>query len=217
MVQAERACVVNARHTAAMGDYYAGRLQTQTDIAAGHDQARVVAAQVHADAVANKQQTGQAGQASLSRTADKEASTLYGADAMPGVSDQTRGQMATTYHDLRMNGTTGPQAEYIAKGVSNNTLALRPTPSGHYEVVDPKTKQVISYLSPAVGARLAGGALPTKGAAPTPGGPIGSQPASPSPVGAGASSPYAAGAGVGQDLTGTTQPQQGVPTQQPQQ
>jgi hypothetical protein len=115
---------------------------------------------------------------------------------MPDSSQEQLGELAEIHKDVRMNGGTPPQAERVARGLSDKTLQLIRLSDGNYGVVKEgdKNTRPLAYVSKALGDRLSGG-VPQ----PQAGG---------SPIGAGANTPYAQGAGVTQNLSGTVMPQQ---------
>jgi hypothetical protein len=211
------------------GQYYAGlnpqreaavqtRAAAQVEAANVGADAKVESANVRADnaiAVADmKAQNSNAGAAqaaALSRSADKETSNTYNPVMIPkedGESDSAHqarlGDMGEIHRDARMMGSSPPQAERFARGLSDHTLQMIRMTDGSYGVINAGDKkgQPIGYISKALGDRLAGAAAPNV------------QQGQASPIGAGANSPYAMGAGVSNNLSGTVNPQQQPPVSQ---
>lgn len=226
-VQQEQQSAANTRLAISHGDYYAGLDQERRDIAdqktkalvtvgAGHDNARTDAANTNADArveaanIRTQARQGTGPLAAASKQADKEAAENFNDVTMPDATPLERGRQAETYHDVRMNGVTAPQAIAVTQGIHDGSLQLVKGKDGRYGVMDPKDKsgQPVAIVSEALGDKLAGGKGPSvapKGGA-IPG--AGVQSAGASPVGSAAASPQARATGMGNDLSGTTQPQQ---------
>jgi soluble lytic murein transglycosylase-like protein len=215
-VRQEQQSVANARIAQQHGDYYtqiaeerertaALRYQGQVEAAQTHAQATTDAATIRADALRdaanlraqNSSGAGSAGHAATTRAIDKEADTKFNNLTSPDASPEQLGDMAEIYRDVRISGNgdqglSPPQAERVARGLSDNTLQLIRLTDGNYGVLkaDGQDRQPIAYISKAMGDRLAGAHAPNaQGQA--------------SPIGAGAGSPYARGAGISQNLTGT--------------
>lgn len=225
-VQEQQKNAAYTRHLDTMGQYYTDLIHSREEIAAQHDTTSLARARIGADSRvtsaeirAGRQGQGPANQ--LARDADKEASNLYG-DLGPyaDVPVQQRGVMGEVYSDVRMQGVSPPQSRAVVEGLANGTLRAVKGEDGSYGVVSGNSQQPIAYLSPGLGDRLFGAAMPAQqpGAGPVPGAQT-NQPGR-SPIGAAASTPYARGAGVSNNLTGTVMPQapqppaQAVPTDQ---
>lgn len=206
----QQANATNARLKEAHGDYYAqlpqlkreeaeSRMKGQLGAAAIRSEATQDAAQIHAGATieaANIRSqnkgagAGNAGENQLRRLADKETSDRYNQLLMPDTPAESLGELAEIHHDARMMGATPPQAERVARGLSEKTLQLMRLSDGSYGVIKAgeKNAQPIALLSQALGDRL-GGVAPQQGAIPT------------TPIGAGAQA-----AGVTSNLAGSQVP-----------
>jgi soluble lytic murein transglycosylase-like protein len=198
------------------GQYYAGINEGRERAAELRANAQVEAANTRADAATQSAETranatveaaniraqnsnaGAAQQAAAGREANKDAATRYDKLMNPDATMDQLGDMSEIHKDAMMQGATGPQAERIARGISNHSLQVQRATDGTYAVIKAgdKTGQPIGYLSKAFGDHLAGAAAPNP------------QQGSTSAIGAGASTPYAMGAGVTNNLTGTVMPQQ---------
>ena len=216
MMMEERTNSANARHLDKMGDYYGNLLQSRETIANDKNETSTNNANIRADAtvsaaeVRSQGRQGQGPGAGIARDANKEATELYGPDAMPGAPVETRSALSEAYVGARQMGSTSQSAEYIAKGLSDGTLKLLRGQTGEAGVADAKGR-VVGYLPQETVNRIFGSAPQP---APQQGVPVGHPGAgtgpNTSPVGSGANSGYAQGSGVTQNLSGTVQPQQPV-------
>lgn len=196
MMMEQRQNAATARHLDKMGDYYGNLLQNKTDVAninansrevvgQGHDDARVQAAVER-----NAGRTGVGSSASLVKDANKEATGLYGPDAMPTASPEERANLSELHVGARQMGATGQSAEYMARGLQDKTLHLLRGGDGSGQVQNAKGATV-GYLPPETVERVFG-------RAPAAGGPQQAAPIGrPAPV----------GSGIQANLSGTVQPE----------
>ena len=235
-VRAEQLNAANIRKTDQMGNYYSGRLASNETIAAAHDATQRADIQARTDATTENARTRAAATTESARTradatvqaaavrsnkigdeAGKDAAKLYGQDSTstdPNTGMATRSLMADIHVDAAKMGANPVTAEAAARGFANKSLKLVPSADGQsYAMVDAKTGRPTALISKSLGDRIVGARSQTAAPASTqPGQPAGTPGPGASVVGTAAASPYARGAGISSDLTGTTQPQQAIPT-----
>jgi hypothetical protein len=210
------------------GDYYANlgpereraaqmRADAQIEAANLRAQAATDAANTRADSArevadirGQYSAAGAAQQAALNRMIDKETDTKFNTLTNPDIPPEKLGAMAEVYSDVRRTGygdrgLSPPQADNVARGLSNGTLTMIRQTDGRYRVTDPNDKNAapVAYVSQALGDHLAGARAPDAQQGHSP---IGAAPTT--PMGRG----MIMGSGTTNNLSGTV-----TPNQQPQQ